>query len=569
MTICRIRGLGDAPVTKREDNFSIFRRKIPIKVIVFSNPILYNNGISWDFACNGGATDISQAAFASVFAYKNVAFASRKEDIILKKGFIRRMALLLSAAVILGVAAGCAPSGDKVKLDPNKPTTIVIWHYYHEAQKTALDNAVKQFNETLGYEKGIIVEAVSTGGVNELAENVLAAAKGELDAGEMPNIFGSYGDTALEIVNMGKAAYIDDYLTEDELAEYRGDFIREGRIGTENLYVFPIAKSSESLMLNKTDFDAFVEGLQSTDFAEPVSYEDLSTWEGILRVADLYYRYTESAFGEGKALLGIDGLANYLIVGSKQLGQDLVTVENGKAASHLDKDVMSKLWYTYYEPMVTGRFAKLGRFCSDDIKTGDSLCFVGSTSSGSYFPTELTLDDDTVKEIELLVLPMPVFEGADKVAISQGAGMVIAKSTKEQEYASAIFLKWFTQAEMNVPFSLMATYMPVKNEALDDALLNSVFDAVDADDVAAQNSVKALKVGIEQLRSYTLYSSEVFDGGMAFRNLLPVALEAAVQQDRFAYLEAIAAGADESQAYAALLQNADLQLDAWIASLAL
>lgn len=488
-----------------------------------------------------------------------------------KKIFIRGMALLISAALLSGVSAGCSSSssGDQIKLDPKDPTAIVIWHYYNGAQKTAFDTAVKEFNETLGYEKGIIVEAVSTGGVSELAESIVAAAKGELDAGDMPNIFGSYGDTALEILNMEKAANIDAYLTAEELAEYEDDFIREGRIGTDKLYVFPIAKSTESLMINKTDFDAFTEGLKTSDINESVSYEDLSTWEGILRVADIYYRYTQSVSGEGKAFMGLDALANYVIIGSKQLGQDLVTVENGKATVHLDREIMSKLWYTYYEPMVTGRFTKLGRFCSDDIKTGDSLCFVGSTSSASYFPTELTLDDDSVKEIEMTVLPMPVFENADKVAISQGAGMVIAKSTKEQEYASVLFLKWFTQAEMNVPFSLIASYMPVKKEALDDTLLDSVFETVDKNDAAAQNSVKALRVGIDQLRGYTMYSSEVFDGGLDFRNNLPLGLENAISKDRETYLKLISEGVDPEQAYAELSQNAESGLDEWIASLAI
>lgn len=487
---------------------------------------------------------------------------------MLKKILFRFPALFAITAVLLCALAGCS-GGGKVKLNPNNPTAIVIWHYYHGAQKTAFDSAVKEFNDTVGYEDGIIVEAVSHGGVGELAENVMAAAKGELDAGKMPDIFGAHGDTALDILNMGKAVEIDNYLTAAELAEYEGAFIHEGRIGTDKLYIFPIAKSTESLMLNKTDFDAFIAGLEASGLNESVSYDDLSTWEGILRVSDIYYRYTQSVSPDntGKAFMGIDGLANYLIVGSKQLGQDLVKVENGKATVNLDREIMSKLWYTYYEPMVTGRFTKLGRFCSDDIKTGDSLCFVGATTSASYFPAELPLESGGMKNIEMMVLPMPVFENGDKVAVSQGAGMVIAKSVSEKEYASAVFLKWFTQAERNISFSLTSSYLPVKKDALDEKLLDSAFGAIGLSDVETQNSVKALKVGIEQLRSYTLYSSEVFDGSMAFRNKLPVDLEKAVLEDRDLYLKLISEGSSPEQAYSALFDGSQDKFDAWLISL--
>lgn len=492
---------------------------------------------------------------------------------MLKKKLLRFPALFALTAVLLCTLTGCSGSG-KVKLNPNNPTAIVIWHYYHGAQKTAFDNAVKVFNDTVGYEKGIIVEAVSHGGVGELAENVMAAAKGELDAGEMPDIFGAHGDTALDILKMEKAVEIDNYLSEAELAEYEDAFMHEGKIGTDKLYIFPIAKSTESLMLNKTDFDAFIAGLEASGMNEQVSYDDLSTWEGILRVSDIYYRYTQSISPDstgnlpaGKAFMGIDGLANYLIVGSKQLGQDLVKVENGNATINLDREIMSKLWYTYYEPMVTGRFTKLGRFCSDDIKTGDSLCFVGATTSASYFPSELPMESGDVKKIEMMVLPMPVFENGDKVAVSQGAGMVIAKSVSEKEYASAIFLKWFTQAERNIEFSLTSSYLPVKKDALDEELLNAAFEAIDASDVETQNSIKALKVGIGQLRSYTLYSSDVFDGSMAFRNKLPVDLENAVLEDRESYLKLINEGSSPEQAYSSLFESSRDKFDAWLISL--
>ena len=44
-----------------------------------------------------------------------------------------------AAAMLLG---GCG-SKNKVKLDPDNPVTITIWHYYNGAQQTAFDSLVK------------------------------------------------------------------------------------------------------------------------------------------------------------------------------------------------------------------------------------------------------------------------------------------------------------------------------------------------------------------------------------------------------------------------------------------
>lgn len=58
------------------------------------------------------------------------------------------------------------------------------WHYYNGPQKTAFDELVSQFNEGLGREKGIVVEAFSQGSVNELIAKVIDAADQKVGAGK-------------------------------------------------------------------------------------------------------------------------------------------------------------------------------------------------------------------------------------------------------------------------------------------------------------------------------------------------------------------------------------------------
>ena len=79
-----------------------------------------------------------------------------------------------------------------------------------------------------------------------------------------------------------------------------------------------------------------------------------------------------------------------------------------------------------------------------------------------YFPTEVTIDDDNTYPIEHMVLPVPNFEGTEPYIVQQGAGMSVLKSDEKSEYASSVFLKWFTEKERNINFSAESGYLPVR-----------------------------------------------------------------------------------------------------------
>lgn len=52
----------------------------------------------------------------------------------------------------------------------------------------AFDKLVKEFNDTVGAEKGIIVEAFSQGNVVDLSEKVLDSANKKVGSEDVPNI---------------------------------------------------------------------------------------------------------------------------------------------------------------------------------------------------------------------------------------------------------------------------------------------------------------------------------------------------------------------------------------------
>ena len=391
-------------------------------------------------------------------------------------------------------------------LNPEQPISITVWHYYNGHLKEKFDDLVVRFNETEGIKKGIVVDAQSQGDVEQLAIAVFDAANGSIGALEMPDIFASYPDNAFRVNQLLSLVNFETYFTDQEMSSYRQEFLEEGQFfGDDKTYILPIAKSTENLYVNKTIWD---------DFSSKHGFKenDLQTWEGLYRVSKVYFEET------GQAFFGIDANANFMLQAGMQLGRELFTYsEDGSVSFNMSKDVAKKIWDYFYRPYIQGYFVKTGRFSSDDARTETVIAYTGSTAGASYFPTHVTRDNNQAYAIEPLILPYPYFENGLPYAIQQGAGMCISSSEYHREYAAAEFLKWFTDIDQNIEFSISTGYFPVKNEALDEKLMLGELDQVQSSIPSLVASIQATQ---EMFRTYSFYNNKPFEGSFDMRNLL-------------------------------------------------
>lgn len=474
------------------------------------------------------------------------------------------LTVCLTASLALTLLSGCrtAPSGKTAslpKLDPANPVSIEIWHYYNGPQKTSFDQLIHEFNETVGMEQGIIVEAFSQGNVDGLIEKVTEAAEKKVGAPSLPNIFAAYADTAYEVDRLGLLANLTPYLSEEALAEYRPEFIEEGYLSDDGaLKIFPIAKSMELFMLNQTDWQKFAD-------ATGASLDELATVEGITRTAQAYYQWTDSLTPEaddGKAFFGRDAMANYFIIGCRQLGGEIFNVTEGAVTVNAQRDTLRRLWDNYYVPFINGWFSASGRFRSDAAHTGDLIALVGASSGTTYFPTEVTINDLESYPIDSLIMPAPMFEGGEAYAIQQGAGMSVIKSDPAAEYASTVFLTWFTQTQRNTVFAVESGYLPVKNDALNmDNLRTALSEEESAANAAHMEATFA--AALEQLECCTLYTTRAFPGGNAARSVLETSMSSRAEQDRQAIEALMESGSTAAEAVA--LYDTDANFEQWYA----
>lgn len=423
--------------------------------------------------------------------------------------------------ILLAISAGCDNSA---KVNSKNPITLTLWHNYGGQLKETMDNMVDEFNDTVGAEKGIIINVTSISGSATLHEKLTMAANDEPGAPSLPDITTAYPKTALILAEKGLLADLNQQFTPQELSAYIPEFIEEGRLEGEHLYVFPTAKSTEALFLNKTLFNRFA---QDTD----AKIEDLGTFEGIVKTAALYYDWTDkqtpNIANDGKMFFMPDSLFNFALIGCKQLGVDFIK----NNAINFTSPQYPRVWECYYKPAVLGHVATYNGYATDLAKIGDIVCSTGSTAGVSFFSPTVTYTDNTSEPVELDILPYPVFEGGKKIAIQRGAGMSVIKSSKEKEYAAGIFLKWFTSPENNLRFVSSTGYLPVTEEAFGEIMSQEIKNISD------EKIKKLLQTSRIMQKEYGFYIPPLFEGIDELQKQYESQLKEITTQSRKSYIE--------------------------------
>ncbi|MDL2313906.1 extracellular solute-binding protein [Desulfovibrio sp. OttesenSCG-928-C14] len=310
-----------------------------------------------------------------------------------------------------------------------------------------MNTLVERFNQSVGREKGIIINVTCLSNSTDIHFALTAAAQKHPGSADLPDLFTTYPKTALAI---GPDRLVDwkDHLSQDQRSEFVPSFMEEGEINGR-LVLLPVAKSSSALFINATIFDQF-----SKDTG--VRYEDLATWEGMYRAAKRYYQWSG-----GKAFFKYDDWLHYSMINTAALGGTFFKEGKINFADNWFKSAWSKLAAS----AVSGEVCLLGGYSTTAMMTGEVLCGVESTASVLYFKDTVTFPDNTTIPLRLKILPVPLFKEGKPLAIQRGGGLGLFKSTEKKERAAAVFAEWLTAVENNVPFVITTGYFPVKSKA--------------------------------------------------------------------------------------------------------
>ena len=366
----------------------------------------------------------------------------------------RRIISVVIIVTTLLIMGGCG------KCQHHKePITLTIWHVYGGQTDSPLNDLIDEFNETEGKKDGIKIQVGMVSNTNTIHEEVLKAANKEPGAAKLPDLFISYPKTVLAMNDSGILADYYDYFSEDELKSFIPEFLGEGEIDGR-LLVFPVAKSTEILFVNKTIFDRF-----SADTG--ASMEQLTTWEDLFDLSDVYYEWSDAQIpdveDDGKSMFVHDYHFNYFQVGAESLGKDFF---EGDQVVY-DSEEFKQAWKPYAKAAIKGGIWLNEGYATEPLRTGEAIVSVASSASVLYYEDIVTYPDNRSEPIEIIARPVPVFENGTKLVMQRGAGICLTKSTSEREEAAAKFVKWLTEPEKNVKFVTSVGYMPVTEKAFE------------------------------------------------------------------------------------------------------
>lgn len=408
--------------------------------------------------------------------------------------YIQPILLAVGIGIMLG---GCGKKEAVPLLDPDAPTVVTLWHAYNAVAKTELDSLLLEFNETVGTEEGILIDARGFGSSEELEEALYASANQVIGSAPLPNLFTSYPDNAYRLDQITPLVNFDDYFTEAELTKYRTEFLEEGIWDASGSHkLIPVAKSTELLYLNRTDWNQFSE---ETGASETL----LRTWEGLGKAAQMYYDWSG-----GNAFLGINSYNDFAVLTAAQLGEKAFS-SDGNGVFTYSRKTAKKAWDVYYTPHINGWF-KSSVYNQDGIKSGRLMAYIGSSAGAGFFPDEVIKDDNTSYPIECEILPYPTFQNGSVYMTQRGADMAAFSSDKQHEYAAARFLSWFTAPKQNIRFAVSTGYLPVEKKSLES--VSRLTEEITDKNSNTKAIEASLKVSIEAMDEHIFYVRKPFPG---------------------------------------------------------
>lgn len=364
----------------------------------------------------------------------------------MKKLFSILLIITLSGIIGLG---GC--SSNKTLLDPNNPVTLTMWHVYGEQADSPMNKRIEEFNQTVGKDKGIIVNVMMMSSASLIGQKLLDAQEGKAGASDMPDLFFGHASNATELGSNNLINW-KERLSEQELNAYVKDFVSDGMVG-DSLSVLPVSKSTILLFVAGGVFDKFAKESE-------VSYDDLATWDGFFSVAEKYYTWSG-----GQPFCAIDYLLRCV---------ELNAISKGAANFYKDgwydfeNATLMASFMQFAESIAKGHIVISDLYSNTQIMTGQVIAGIGSSASILYYNDMITYPDNTQIDVNLNVRPLPqAGGGTQRYATIAGVGLCAYKTTEQKAEASEVFARWLNEENRNLDFVASTGYMPVLNNSFD------------------------------------------------------------------------------------------------------
>ena len=347
------------------------------------------------------------------------------------------LALLLMMMSISAFAAGSSEDDG----------IITIWHSNSGVIGTAFDEIIEEFNETIGKDSGIEVEAIYQGAANDVLTKVKAAAA--VDTSTLPDIAQLDATAALDMKN-------SDYLVlPSEIGVDTSAMMPsalESLSSERGLLAVPFNASSLILYCNKTLFDSL--GLEP-----PETLDDFARIAPLLGEKDSEGNVTRYAFAGVPATYEMGAF-----IGAQKGLSYMVDEENGHTGTPrrvlFDKEGTFAAFLTHWKALYdTGYVANITSGVSTEFAAGRTATMLASSSNLS------TVLNTVGGRFEVGTAFVPKTDDEATGGVNIGGGALFSYASGD---AVRTVLEYLTSEEVQLKWAEMTGYMPVNTGLLDD-----------------------------------------------------------------------------------------------------
>lgn len=221
-----------------------------------------------------------------------------------RRQFLRGAASAGACAAAAGLV-GCGPSGASRSGGDDGTIELTYWYCWTDKIKENNEERVKEFNDTVGAEKGIHVTAESQGSYDDLNSKLRTAFR----ANEEPDVCVMVINGTRAFAEGGMIQPLADLVAEEDLDDF-WDGLMENCYSDNELYGVPYLRSTPVLYYNKTLFDkaGVASGKAPETWGDMVEASDALAKVGVGGYGFYSYiwAFTAFAYCNGGALFGDD-----------------------------------------------------------------------------------------------------------------------------------------------------------------------------------------------------------------------------------------------------------------------
>ncbi len=435
----------------------------------------------------------------------------------IKLKMLRRISVLLICTVIISALTGCGSKNYSYGLSPDDPVEVVIWLTGSEKRSGAYEEMIKLFNETEGKNRGIVVSSVSFGGDDKLSEEYIKDKEAGNDnlLPDMIEVSASNSllyDSGIQYVDM------NNLIADNTKQSIYENLLNAGSYGRDKqLRLLPVVKDTTVMAVDLTRWNDFKK--QKEHYLN-----ELDIWEGLDVVGETFYNTT------GKSLYGLSSISQYMLVGSRQLGTGILSIENGKPVIRADGDVMKTLWQNYYGAFIRGGMYSYSKDKVEDLQSGRITIAAINSSETERLSTSTATEGDAFYLNEYQIIPYPQFKGMKKICPVDNTGVAILNKDDKKNIGCMLFLEWLLQDENNMHLACSAGGVPVNNRVSNPDYFEEYLDNNKTG--MSSMDVSTMRISLEMMSDAEIYAAPMCDIYNDLTDYLDDTMSKAAHEDR-------------------------------------